>query len=119
MLKIKFEIGQCYFILIKNLEVIMKLFLTVAFLSSTFMAFAADDTKFAEHKKMMLENMTQKITALQSVKSCVESATNHEAIKKCHEMAKAERTKIESQQIDRNIKNLEDKKKELQEKQQK
>jgi hypothetical protein len=75
-----------------------------------------DANKFAEHKKMMIDNITQQISNLQNVKSCVESANDHEAIKKCHEAAKAAREKMEAQRIDENIKKLEEKKKHLQEK---
>lgn len=77
---------------------------------------AEENSKFAERKKIMLENMTKQMTSMQSNMTCVEAATDHEAIKKCHEMAQAERTKMHEHMIDEKIKKLEDKKKNLHEK---
>jgi hypothetical protein len=94
----------------------MKLLVITSLLSLSCMVFAADDAKFAEHKKMMIEAISNQITLMQTNKACIEAAANHDAIKKCHETAKAERTKLESQRIDENIKKLEEKKKSLEEK---
>jgi hypothetical protein len=91
----------------------MKFFIAMSLLSLSLITFAEDDAKFADHKKIMVENLSQQISVMQSTKSCIESASNHEAVKKCHEASKAERTKLESQRIDENIKRLEEKKKTL------
>lgn len=94
----------------------MKLLFTLVLLTSSCMALAEVDARFAEHKKMMVTAISQQITAMQTNKACIEAAGDQEALKKCHESAKAERTKMEAQRIDDNIKQLEEKKKNLQEK---
>ena len=94
----------------------MKLFIVASLLSLSSLAFSEDAARFAEHKKMMVEGISNQISAMQTNKSCIEGANDMEAVKKCHEAAKAERSKLESQRIDENIKRLEEKKKSLQEK---
>jgi hypothetical protein len=91
-------------------------FYTLILLVLTFNAIAEEEGKFLEHKKMMLENMSAQIVLLQNTKSCIESAADHPAIKKCHEGAKVERSKLESQKIDQQLKLLEEKKQKLLEK---
>lgn len=88
--------------------------LSVLFTAS---AFAAEgDSKFAEQKKKNLEHISAQMTALENTKKCVEGASDHESIKKCHEQAREERKKFEGQKIDEQIKHLEEKKKALEEK---
>jgi len=94
----------------------MKLILTFSFLVLSLNVFAQDEGKFAEHKKMMLEGMTHQMEALQSTKSCVEAAGDGAAIKKCHEVAKAERIKMKTEKIGGKIKKLEAEKKNMEEK---
>jgi hypothetical protein len=82
----------------------------------SFNAFSEEDAKFLEHKKMMLENISAQISLLQTTKSCIEGAADHSAAKKCHENAKAERSKLESQKIDHQLKELDERKQKLLEK---
>lgn len=91
-------------------------------LASAFMsvAFAQDTAKFDEHKKMVIGELEKVISIAQTEKSCMESATNFEGIKKCRETAKMEREKIQSdrkqmrsQKIDEHIKKLQDEKAKL------
>jgi hypothetical protein len=91
----------------------MKLLLIFTLSIFPFITHAENDAKFPEHKKMMVDAITKQIENLQKAKSCIEAATDHEGVKKCHETAKAERTKIQAARIDENIKKLEEKKKDL------
>jgi hypothetical protein len=95
------------------MEVLMKLLLIVSLFSLSFSIFAQTDAKFEEQKKMVLENISARLAAIQTEKACLEAAANPEGFKKCHEAAKLEHKKLESQRIDKGIKRLEDKKKEL------
>jgi hypothetical protein len=68
--------------------------LTVMALSISNSFSAMTDAKFAEHKKHMMEKIDQEISILQTLKSCVSSAANHDAAKACHEQAHSAREKL-------------------------
>jgi len=103
----------------------MKSFLLVFGLVSVCSAFAQEDaSRFEEHKKEVLADMDTRISMIQNEKSCISSASNRDAIKKCREAAKAEHEKFHAsrkqesmQRIDDQIKKLEAKKQQMQQKQ--
>ncbi len=94
----------------------MKALLVLSVLFTVTVRAADADPKFADQKKKALEHISAQMTALENTKKCVEGASDHEAIKKCHEQAREERRKFEGQKIDEQIKHLEEKKKALEEK---
>jgi ketol-acid reductoisomerase len=102
----------------------MKLTLALSVLMFSSLIHAADaQPKFADNKAKVLQHISAQMTALENTKKCVEAAQEGEAIKKCHEQAKAERMKFQEEmknekghQIEDQMKKLEDKKKALEEK---
>lgn len=72
-----------------------------------------DDMKkamFQEHKAQMLKGMDEQIAALQSSKTCVAAANDHEALKTCHETIVNARKQYRSEMMDARIKRLEEQK---------
>jgi hypothetical protein len=102
----------------------MKSFLLILALLSVQSVFAQEDaSRFEEHKKEVLADMDTRIGMIQTEKSCIASATNRDGIKKCREAAKAEHDKFHAskkqenmQKIDDQIKKLEAKKQQMQQK---
>lgn len=47
--------------------------------------------KFEQHKQKMLAHIAARIQVLQTLQSCVQSATDRTAMKACHDAAKAAR----------------------------
>ena len=94
----------------------MKLALVFCLLFVSNFVHAQSEVKFPEQKAKVLEYISAKMKALETTKKCVEAATSVDGIKKCHEQAKEERKKLDSQRIEDQIKKLEDKKKHLEEK---
>jgi len=87
------------------------------FVSSIFAEDAANPAQFEEHKKNVLAEMEKGSALHQTVKSCIQAATNQEGIKKCRETAKADREKLQTerkqmraQKLDERIKKLQDEK---------
>lgn len=93
----------------------MKLTLMSCLLLLSVMSIAADTDKFMEAKAKSLAHIDAQMKLLESTKKCIEGATDREAVKRCHDSAHAERTKMEKQKIDEDIKRLEEKKKQLEE----
>ncbi len=102
----------------------MKSILLILSLLSVQTVFAQEDSsRFEEHKKEVLADMDTRIGMIQTEKSCISSAANRDGIKKCREAAKAEHEKFHAskkqenmQKIDEQIKKLESKKQQMQQK---
>ena len=78
----------------------MKKFLILTVLSFSTISFAneMDKGKFEARKAKTIEMADKSITSLQTLKTCVKSATERESLKKCQE---AHRTKMMSQMKER------------------
>lgn len=67
----------------------MKTMMTILFLMTSMTTFASDSQEnikgknFEENKAKMLDHMSKRISALNTAKSCISSATNKEEVKKC------------------------------------
>jgi len=79
--------------------------------------FAADAApsadKFAEHKANVLKSIDERIAAIQTEKSCIGGAANHDAIKACREAARANMKSLHMNKLDEQIKHLQMKKEEM------
>jgi len=91
--------------------------------ASTEPAKAASSDGFAEIKVKLLANLDKKIALINEHRVCIEASQNADEVKKCDEKLKAENQKLKDeaklkqmQKLDENIKNLESKKKELEQK---
>ena len=78
---------------------------------------------FSDIKAKLLANLDKKIALINDHRVCIEASQNAEEVKKCDEKLRAENQKLKDeakqkqmQKIDENIKNLETKKKELEQK---
>jgi hypothetical protein len=78
---------------------------------------------FPEIKAKLLANLDKKIALINDHRVCIEASQNADEVKKCDEKLRAENQKLKDeakqkqmQKIDENIKNLESKKKELEQK---
>jgi predicted nuclease with TOPRIM domain len=86
-----------------------------------------DPARFEKHKKMMLEEVDARITAIQSLKTCISGAKAQEDIEKCRhaeqdsmkkhrEEMQAKMKEHKKEAIDDRIKKLQDEKSKLEEK---
>jgi hypothetical protein len=48
-----------------------------------------DPAKFAEHKQMELQRISQRMQGLQTLQACVQGAADHAAMRACNEAARA------------------------------
>ncbi len=80
----------------------------------TTFAFADEkDHGFNEHKQQMLKEMGSQISALQTAKNCIAAASDHEAIKRCHEALEVARKQHKAEELNARIHQLEEEKAKL------
>ena len=83
------------------------------FLVGTFALADGKDNHFAERKQHDIQEMDLHLSALQAAKSCISSATDHEALKHCHEELEKSRRMIREENIESQIHRLEGEKSKL------
>lgn len=64
---------------------------------------------FEAHKKEMLQMIDARMSAVTKLKACVQSASNHEAVKACHEQEHSDMMAMEKQKMDERIKEMQTK----------
>lgn len=96
-------------------------FLILSLLLTSVSVLAQDPAQFAEHKKKVSSEIEQRITILQTEKSCVDSAADGNAMKSCREASKAAHEKMQAahkqermEHLDEKIKKLQDEKSKMQ-----
>ncbi|MFZ9595892.1 MAG: hypothetical protein ACO3A2_07420 [Bdellovibrionia bacterium] len=87
---------------------------TIAALMISSSALAGEDQNhFTEHKQRMLQHMDERISQLQTERSCMAGAANQDAARTCRENHRQARRQLESQRIDTQIQNLQQKKEKM------
>jgi hypothetical protein len=86
--------------------------LGVSILSLSTLALA-DENGFKEHKKHLLNEVDSQISELQSEKSCVEAAMDHESLKHCHEQLEKSRKHHKEEEFSNQIHHLQEEKAKL------
>lgn len=101
----------------------MKLMTFICICFAANLSFAQDSAQFAEHKKQMSAELEKRISLLQTEKTCIDGAADHNAVKTCKEASKAAHEKLQaehrqqrSQNIDQQMKKLQEEKDKLQKK---
>ncbi len=90
----------------------MKKFILAAIIMS-FSALALADDKdkdVSEHKHHRIKELDEQIAELQTAKACISSATDHQAMKACHEQLEKARKSHRSQELDEKIHRLQEEK---------
>lgn len=72
-----------------------------------------DDGKFAEAKQHMTKRLDEEIEGLQKAKSCVDSASDAEGLKKCHEAMEKAHKQRKAADLDHRIEELKKEKEKL------
>lgn len=77
------------------------------------LAFADEKADFNEHKQHALKEMSEQIAALQTAKTCIAAATDHDGLRHCHEALEKTRKHKKLEEIDERIHRLQEEKSHL------
>ena len=100
----------------------MKAIIFAAAMTLTLSALAEGPAKgkdFTAQKEKILKSMDQRISSLQAEKSCISAAIDHDAMKACREEQEKKMKELKAQQVDEQIKLLQDEKAKLNQKESK
>lgn len=97
----------------------MKVIIFAAAITLTLSAFAEGPAKgmdFTAQKEKILKNLEQRLSFLQAEKTCISAAQDQNALKVCREEQEKKMKEMKSQEVDEQIKRLQEEKAKLNQK---